>query len=171
MPCCNCHLTGKNGLEQEKPKNEIQCNLSHTVWFSLREFRRCWQSQRAVSWISGHSCATKSGNVSGIQHWKEPIGHLFRCSCRKSLYFEQCDDIRPHYVSRTEQRWSRLQYQRWHCIVYNLEKASLIAQRLIYDHMHAKEVGTHDIVLTDKLRRFSLASSSKRKQTLAENKI
>ena len=55
-------------------------------------------------------------------------------------------------------------------VVDNLEKASLIAQRLIYDHMHAKEVGTHDIVLTDKLRRSSLASSSKRKQTLAENK-
>ena len=55
-------------------------------------------------------------------------------------------------------------------VVDNLEKASLIAERLIYDHMHAKEVATHDMVLTDKLRRSSLAFSSKRKQTLAENK-
>ena len=36
--------------------------------------------------------------------------------------------------------------------------------------MHAKEVGAHDIVLTDKLQRSCLASSSKRKQILAEKK-
>ena len=40
----------------------------------------------------------------------------------------------------------------------------------MYDHMHAKDVGTHGIALTDKLRRYCLASSSKRKQILAENK-
>ena len=49
-------------------------------------------------------------------------------------------------------------------------KESLIAQQLIYDHMHANEVGAHDIVLTDKLQRSCLASSSKRKQILAKNK-
>ena len=52
----------------------------------------------------------------------------------------------------------------------NLKTESLIAQWLIYDHIHAKEVGTHDIVLTDKLQRSCLASSSKWKQILAENK-
>ena len=36
--------------------------------------------------------------------------------------------------------------------------------------MHVKEVGTHDIVLTDKFWRSCLASSSKQKQILAENK-
>ena len=55
-------------------------------------------------------------------------------------------------------------------MVENLEKQSLISQRLIYDHMYAKEVGAHDIVLKDKLRRFCLASSSKLKQILAEKK-
>ena len=45
-------------------------------------------------------------------------------------------------------------------VVENL-KESLIAQRLIYDHMHAKEVGAHDIVLTDKLGRSYLAFSRK----------
>ena len=46
----------------------------------------------------------------------------------------------------------------------------MIAQRFIYEHMHAKKVDPHDIVLGDKLRRSCLASSSKRKQVLAENK-
>ena len=55
-------------------------------------------------------------------------------------------------------------------IVFENQKESLIAQRFIYDHMHAKKVGAHDIVLGDKLRRSCLASSSKRKQVLAENK-
>ena len=55
-------------------------------------------------------------------------------------------------------------------LVENLKKESLIAQRLIYDHIHSKQVGAHDIVLTDKLRRSCLASSSKRKQILTENK-
>ena len=55
-------------------------------------------------------------------------------------------------------------------VVENLRKESLIAQLLMYDHMHAKDVGAHDIALTDKLRRSCLASSSKRKQILAENK-
>ena len=36
--------------------------------------------------------------------------------------------------------------------------------------MHVKEVGVHDIVLTNKLRRSCVASSSKRKQSHAENK-
>ena len=36
--------------------------------------------------------------------------------------------------------------------------------------MYAKELGAHDIVLPDKLRRSCLACSSKRKQILAENK-
>ena len=55
-------------------------------------------------------------------------------------------------------------------VVEDLRKESLIAQLLMYDHMHAKDVGAHDIALTDKLRRSCLASSSKRKQILAENK-
>ena len=45
-------------------------------------------------------------------------------------------------------------------VVENL-KESLISQRLIYDHMHAKEVGAHDIVLTDKLWRSCLVFSRK----------
>ena len=55
-------------------------------------------------------------------------------------------------------------------VVENLKKELLIAQLLMYDHMHVKDVGAHDIALTDKLRRSCLASSSKRKQILAENK-
>ena len=54
-------------------------------------------------------------------------------------------------------------------MVENLKKESLIAQQLIYDHIHVKVVGVHDIVLTDKLRSSCLAYSSKRKQVLAEN--
>ena len=54
-------------------------------------------------------------------------------------------------------------------VVENLKKESLIAQQLIYDHIHVKVVGVHDIVLTDKLRSSCLAYSSKPKQVLAEN--
>ena len=103
---------------QEKLRNEIQCNLRYTVWFILHEFRRYWQSKRAVSWMSGHSCAAKSRNVSSIQHWKGLIGHLFSCSCiwsPKIICFVECNDICLHYVSQTEQHWARLEYQRWHC--------------------------------------------------------
>ena len=39
-----------------------------------------------------------------------------------------------------------------------------------YDHMHTREVGAHDIMLTDKLQMSCLASSSKRMQIHAENK-
>ena len=31
VSCCNCHFTEKNGLEQEKLRNEIQSNLRHTL--------------------------------------------------------------------------------------------------------------------------------------------
>ena len=55
-------------------------------------------------------------------------------------------------------------------LVENLKKESLIAHQLIYDHMHARKVGAHDIVSTDKLWGSCQASSSKRKQILAENK-
>ena len=55
-------------------------------------------------------------------------------------------------------------------VVENLKKELLIAQLLMYDHMHVKDVGAYEIALTDKLRRSCLASSSKRKQILAENK-
>ena len=112
------------------------------------------------------------GSISGIQHWKGPIGHLFGCSCilsRNILCFEQCDDIRLHYVhgQSNVDRGFNIDDD---IVVDNLRKKSLIAQRFIYDHMHAKVVGAHDIVLTDKLRWFCLASSSKRKRILAKNK-
>ena len=54
-------------------------------------------------------------------------------------------------------------------LVENL-KESLIAHQLIYDHMLARKMGAHDIVSTDKLWGSCQASSSKRKQILAENK-
>ena len=50
----------------------------------------------------------------------------------------------------------------------NLNKESLVAQRIIYDHMHAKKGSTRDIVLTDKLWKSCLASSRKRKQILTK---
>ena len=39
-----------------------------------------------------------------------------------------------------------------------------------YDHMHTREVGAHDIMLTEKLQMSCLASSSKRMQIHAEIK-
>ena len=55
-------------------------------------------------------------------------------------------------------------------VVENLKKEPLIAQQPFYDYIHSKEVGAHDIGLTDKLRRSCLAPSSNRKQILAENR-
>ena len=103
--------------------------------------------QKAVSWISGNSCAAKFGSVSGIQIEKDRLdtfldAHVYGVEKLSALWNVMI------FVFTIFHGWSNVERGfniNDDIVIENLKIESLIAQWLIYGHMHAKKVRAHGI--------------------------
>ena len=154
-----------------KKNSEMKFGAIYDTLFDSRELRRCWQSKRVLSWISGYRVLPNRKTFLAFNIEKDRLdtflaAHVYGVKKFSTLWNVMMFVFTMFYGQSNVERGFNINDD---IVVENLKKESLIAQQLIYDHIHVKVVGVHDIVLTDKLRSSCLAYSSKPKQVLAEN--
>ena len=152
-----------------KPRNEIQCNLRHCLILIMWVQKMLAKQKSSILNFCTQLCCQIEKRFWHSALKRTDWTPFWLLMDMESKNFLLCGMIFVFAMFLGESNVKRGFNINDDIVVENL-KESLISQRLIYDHMHAKEVGAHDIVLTDKLWRSCLAFSRKWKQILAENK-